>query len=82
MRDQLGGRRFYLNSSRSEKNLKELSSLRERLSEQLFSGTIKVDKNEEYIESKDGRKIPFAIMSSGQQELLPLWLALNELFDR
>ncbi len=82
MRDQLGGRRFYLNSSRSEKNLKELSSLRERLSEQLFSGTIKVDKNEEYIESKDGRKIPFAIMSSGQQELLPLWLALNEFFDR
>jgi predicted ATP-dependent endonuclease of OLD family len=72
---------MYLRSPRSEKVAKELANIREKISEKLFSGKIRLERNEEYLETSDGRKIPFSYMSSGQQELLPLWLTLNEFFD-
>lgn len=51
------------------------------LSLKLFGGLIKRDKDKEYLEEIDGRKIPFAMLSSGQQELLPLWESLNKFID-
>jgi predicted ATPase len=58
-----------------------LEELQGGLSEALFSGSITFDKNEEYVDTPDGRRIPFSILSSGQLELLPLWLTLNQFFD-
>jgi hypothetical protein len=81
MRDHISGNMMYLRSPRSEKVAKELANIREKISEKLFSGKIRLERNEEYLETSDGRKIPFSYMSSGQQELLPLWLTLNEFFD-
>jgi energy-coupling factor transporter ATP-binding protein EcfA2 len=45
------------------------------LMNEFFGGTIRISKNEAFVESEDGRKVPFSILSSGQQELMPLWLA-------
>lgn len=44
---------------------------------ELFGGEIKYDRTTEYVVTADGRKIPFGFLSSGQQELLPLWQALE-----
>ena len=79
MRDNLGGLGFRYRSTKSEKTRKEREDASSKLAEKLFSGQIKIEKNDEYIESKDGRKTPFALMSSGQQELLPLWITVNEI---
>ena len=81
MRDRLSVRDMMYRSPESQKQRADLQSLRAKLSLELFSGTIKIEKNEEYVESFDGRKTPFSIMSSGQQELLPLWLTINEFMD-
>lgn len=45
--------------------------------EKLFNGHIKFEKDSEYIETLDGRRIPFSALSSGQQELFPMWLLLD-----
>lgn len=50
---------------------------RNRMMHELFGGNIKFEREQEYVESEDGRRIPFATLSSGQQELLPLWLAVE-----
>jgi len=81
MRDYWSGRTVYYRNPRVEKKHKELQSLQDVLSEKLFFGKIKLEKNEEYLQCSDGRRIPFPFMSSGQQELLPLWLTLNVFFD-
>lgn len=43
----------------------------------LFGGRIRIERDNEYVETTDGRKIPFHILSSGQQELLPLWMVIG-----
>jgi hypothetical protein len=43
----------------------------------LFGGHLRFVRDAEYVEASDGRKIPFSTLSSGQQELLPLWLTLR-----
>lgn len=43
----------------------------------LFGGHLRFVKDAEFVEATDGRKIPFSTLSSGQQELLPLWLTLG-----
>jgi predicted ATPase len=43
----------------------------------IFGGRPKIERNEMVIESPDGRLIPLFALSSGQQELLPLWLSLD-----
>jgi hypothetical protein len=43
----------------------------------IFGGKPKMEKNEMLIEAQDGRLIPLFALSSGQQELLPLWLSLD-----
>lgn len=45
--------------------------------ESMIGGKLKLASSEKYVETKDGRIIPFHLMSSGQQELLPLLLALK-----
>ncbi|PSO19506.1 AAA family ATPase [Bradyrhizobium sp. MOS003] len=50
---------------------------RNEMMKKLFGGNITFKSEQEYVESDDGRKIPFASLSSGQQELLPLWLSLE-----
>lgn len=59
---------------------KEELQVRETLMQQLFGGAIKFERDTEYVEAQDGRRVPFSILSSGQQELLPLWLTLGN-FD-
>lgn len=46
----------------------------------LLGGTVRFERDREYVETVDGRKIPFSALSSGQQELLPLLLMLT-MFD-
>jgi hypothetical protein len=43
----------------------------------IFGGEIKLGRNDRHVTTPDGRKIPFSVLSSGQQELLPLLLALR-----
>jgi predicted ATPase len=47
----------------------------------LFNGHLRLAGNNKFLETMDGRRIPLSYMSSGQQELLPLWLVL-EYFSR
>lgn len=44
---------------------------------EIFGGKPKLERNEMVIEASDGRLIPLYALSSGQQELLPLWLSLD-----
>ncbi|KRG78737.1 hypothetical protein ABB30_02920 [Stenotrophomonas ginsengisoli] len=43
----------------------------------LMSGSVVFERNKEYLKSSDGRRIPFSVMSSGQQELMPLSLVVK-----
>lgn len=45
--------------------------------EQLFGGEIKFEQDNEFVEAADGRKIPFRSLSSGQQELMPMWSLID-----
>jgi hypothetical protein len=45
--------------------------------DRLFGGPVVFDKEMDYIEARDGRRIPFKSLSSGQQELLPMWLLVD-----
>jgi energy-coupling factor transporter ATP-binding protein EcfA2 len=45
--------------------------------ERVFGGKIVIEREREYVRTPDGRKVSFPFLSSGQQELLPLWLALD-----
>ena len=47
----------------------------------LFGGEIKFENELEFVETKDGRRVPFSALSSGQQELLPMWLLIDYLRD-
>lgn len=47
------------------------------LTAQLFGGEFKFTRGNEYLLTEDGRQVPFQALSSGQQELLPLWLMLE-----
>lgn len=48
----------------------------------LFGGEIKFERESEYVETADGRRVPFTALSSGQQELLPMWLLIDFFADR
>ena len=55
---------------------------REEIMHKLFGGDIKNEKDLEFVETPDGRKIPFSALSSGQQELLPMWVLIDLLSNR
>jgi predicted ATPase len=44
---------------------------------ELFGGEVRINRKSEYVETADGRRVPFSALSSGQQELLPLLFALE-----
>lgn len=50
---------------------------RKKVMIELFGGQIRHEREKDYVEAADGRKVPFSILSSGQQELLPLWMSLE-----
>lgn len=52
---------------------------RDRAMNDLFGGRVSSKRDAEVIEMGDGRKVPFAFLSSGQQELIPIWFYLNNL---
>lgn len=49
---------------------------------EFFGGEIRFESETEYVETDDGRKIPFSSLSSGQQELLPMWSLLDYFSER
>ena len=64
-----GPRRFIRRSDRHVLDAELVASL--------LGGEIKSEKNKEFVLSRDGRKLPFSILSSGQQEVLPLISVMN-----
>lgn len=52
-----------------------------RKMERVFGGTLKNVKDELFVQTDDGRTVPLNALSSGQQELLPMWLVMDQ-FDR
>ena len=69
------------NTSRSLLNASRLSNdfieRRNQFMEKLFGGEIKFEGETEFVETTDGRKVPFSSLSSGQQELLPMWSLID-----
>jgi hypothetical protein len=51
------------------------------LSNGLLGGALVVEKDREYVKTKDGRSLPLATLSSGQQEALPLLMMLEDIGD-
>lgn len=50
---------------------------RAAIMKELFGGVVAIEKDQEFIVWGDGRKLPGQTLSSGQQELLPLWMSLD-----
>jgi len=73
----IDGHRMYYASEKANLKEKEFLAYQKEKLEELFGGTVRVTANDRHLDSKDGRKIPFSILSSGQQELLPLLLILQ-----
>lgn len=71
IRDRAGRR--YL----SKRRFPEFESRRQNFMEKLFGGELKYEDDLEFVETIDGRKIPFTALSSGQQELLPMWSLID-----
>lgn len=55
----------------------EFLEKRNRFMRKLFGGEIKFERESEFVETSDGRKIPFSSLSSGQQELIPMWSLMD-----
>jgi hypothetical protein len=78
LRDR-GGRMLYRPAGETDD--KEQKALRKNVMTKLFGGEIKFEKELEFVETRDGRRVPFSALSSGQQELLPMWLLIDYLRD-
>jgi hypothetical protein len=63
----------------SKSDVSGLQELRKSTMLDLFKGVVQNKRNAEFIEMDDGRKVPFSSLSSGQQELLPIWYFLDNL---
>jgi energy-coupling factor transporter ATP-binding protein EcfA2 len=57
----------------------EFMDRRKQFMSELFGGEIKFEDDAEFVETADGRKVPFSSLSSGQQELLPMWTLMDYL---
>lgn len=64
-------------SSRNRRLPPEFIARRASFMKSLFGGEIKFENDAEFVETPDGRKIPFSSLSSGQQELLPMWSLID-----
>lgn len=65
----------YSNYEASPKS--EARDSRLKVMRRLFGGEIKFEGDQEYVLTEDGRRVPFTALSSGQQELLPMWLLID-----
>ena len=72
-RDQLESLRTHFRGSEDH------HKLRNRVMDDLFGGVVQAKRDSEYIEMVDGRRVPFSSLSSGQQELLPIWYFLDNM---
>lgn len=79
LRDHAGRRFLYRANSELTK---EDRQKRQRVMTQLFGGEIKFENELEFVETRDGRKVPFTALSSGQQELLPMWTLIDFFSDQ
>lgn len=61
----------------SRRRFPEFETRRKIFMEKLFGGELKYDDELEFVETTDGRKVPFTALSSGQQELLPMWSLMD-----
>lgn len=57
----------------------EFAQQREKIMKDLFGGEVQTKRESEFIEMDDGRRVPFTSLSSGQQELLPIWYFLDNI---
>ena len=71
LRDRLGWQGVYQTRS-TEGNERRI-----RFMTRLFGGEIKREGDADFVETSDGRKVPFGSLSSGQQELLPMWSLID-----
>ena len=78
IRDRKSRRLVY----RSSRNSEEFLERRSRFMTKLFGGEIKFENDAEFVEAEDGRRIPFNSLSSGQQELLPMWSLVDYFAER
>lgn len=65
--------RIYYSDSAAEAGARD--ALQKRLND-IFGGELKQDGETEYVLTPDGRTMPLSALSSGQQELLPLFVVL------
>lgn len=65
---------FYFPAPKPNTEMKSVMEL-------FFGGKIVSKKDDEYVETSDGRLIPLPFLSSGQQELLPLWLSIEQAYS-
>ncbi|MCW1979629.1 AAA family ATPase [Xanthomonas campestris] len=77
------GRRFSVMRTRQMRRIPSNEPLSNSPAVALFSeilgGQLKSEGGKEYIETADGRLIPFSALSSGQQELLPLAVMIRSM---
>ena len=73
LRDR-NARRYVSRFSRLEPAFLEKRS---KFMTQLFGGELVFEDDTEFVEAEDGRRIPFNSLSSGQQELLPMWSLID-----
>lgn len=59
----------------------EYNKNRKNIMKRLFGGELIFEKEMDFIKTDDGRKIPFSALSSGQQELLPMWSFMDYLAE-
>jgi AAA15 family ATPase/GTPase len=72
----LDGNRYYFGDKPTPRS-KEFLDYQKNVLKMIFGGEIKLSQNDKHVNTPDGRKIPLSVLSSGQQELLPLLLILE-----
>jgi hypothetical protein len=78
----LEGRPHYFLPERTPARTRDFLRSQRLTLESMLGGKLKLGSSEKHVETRDGRVIPFSMMSSGHQELLPLLLALEEYSGR
>lgn len=72
----------WTHSFSTKKDAKADGQLRDQKLTSIFAGQIAKERDELVVKTEDGRVIPFFALSSGQQELFPLWLSIREYWNQ
>jgi len=73
----LDGENFYYYGDKPPQRIRDFIKSQDTETANIFGGDIKLSRNDRHVATFDGRKIPFSVLSSGQQELLPLILFIR-----